>query len=170
MPVLEQSSESDPSPVDGATYKDPLIRMHVVSCEGLGTQDTEQVRHFGVWELFTFWWRHLVFQQGYSHSFPAPGYAPGLLYQDWQGGRLANLTPQLQARDVISSPNEVPWGPSHNWISGSKGIHLDISKYPQGLVLASDPHRHPLMGATHQATFHSCLASSGILCTFFKPC
>lgn len=77
--------------------------------------------------------------------------------------------PQLQARHVISSPNEVPWGPSHNWISGSKGIHLDISKYPQGLVLASDPHRHPLVGATHQATVHSCLASSGILCTFFKP-
>ena len=44
-----------------------------------------------------------MYQQGDSRSFPVPGYAPGLLYQDWQGGMLANLSPQesqLQARQA----------------------------------------------------------------------
>lgn len=39
---------------------------------------------------------------------------------------------------------------------------------PQGVVLASGPHRHPLMGVTHAATLYSCLASSGILYSFFQ--
>lgn len=77
---------------------------------------------------------------------PCPQGAPGLLYQDWQGRQAGQPHPQLQAMHAISSPNEVPWGPSHNWISGSKGLHLDISKYPPGSGLSLWPSQTPSHG------------------------
>lgn len=46
----------------------------------------------------------------------------------------------------ISVPSRASWGPSHNWISGPKGIHLDISKYPPGCGHGLWPSQTPFHG------------------------
>lgn len=96
---------------------------------------------------------------------PCPRVCSRPALQGWQGGRYGPTSPPAPSLYAISSPNEVPWGPSHNWISGSKVSTWTFQISP-GSVLASGPHRQPTLswGPHTKPPLHSCLASSGTLC------
>ena len=64
----------------------------------------------------------------------------------WPTSAPRNLSSKPGKHDAVGTPNEVPWGPSQNWISGPKGIHLDISKYPPGCGLGLWPSQTPSHG------------------------
>lgn len=81
-------SESDLT--SGRGHKDPP--QHMLYLARPGHPGTEQVRYCGVWELSTFWWRHLVPKQG-THIPSCPRVCSRPALPRLAGGRLANLPP-----------------------------------------------------------------------------
>lgn len=168
MPVLEWSSESDPSPVDGATYKDPPQHMlYLARAWALRAQNRSDIAGSGscshsgggIWCL--------------NRGTHIPSLPQGVLQAcSTKTGREAGwpTSPRSSKPCMLSAAlMRFPGAPPITGFLDQKVSTWTFQNIPQGPVLASGPHRHPLMGATHQATLHSCLASSGILCTLFKP-
>ena len=158
---------SDPSPVDGATYKDPSQHMYLVRAWAPRAQNRSDIAGSGSCSHSGggFW----CFNRG-THI---PSLSQGMLQAcSTNTGREAGWPtspPSSKPGMLLAALMRFPGAPPITGFLDQKVSTWTFQNILQGLVLASGPHRHPLMGATHQATLHSCLASSGILCTFFKP-